>query len=220
MGRGIGQELARVLLHRGDRVVGTLRDLGKIPSEWSDFMASRQLRLLALDVRDGASIREAAASLDEPIDVLVNNAGIIGPQRQSTLDMDFEGFLETLNVNTLGPLRVTQAFLPHLRRAKAAKIITISSRMGSLSHAKSDRIAYRASKAAVNKVMQGVATDLRPEGIIAVSVHPGWVQTDMGGSSADITVEESAAGLLKLTDGLTLEDTGGFFDWSGARLPF
>jgi len=153
IGRGIGRELARVLLHRGERVVGTLRDLNQTPSEWSEFTAGGQLRLLALDVRDGASIREAAASLDEPIDVLVNNAGIIGPQRQSTLDMDFDGFLETLNINTLGPLRIVQAFLSHLRRAKAARIITISSRMGSLSHAKSDRIAYRASKAAVNKVM-------------------------------------------------------------------
>jgi NAD(P)-dependent dehydrogenase (short-subunit alcohol dehydrogenase family) len=220
IGRGIGRELARVLLHRGDRVVGTLRDLGRIPPEWSAFIAGGQLRLLALDVRDGASIRAAAASLNEPIDVLVNNAGIIGPSRQSTLDIDFDGFLETLNINTLGPLRVVQAFLPHLRRAKAARIVTISSRMGSLSHAKSDRIAYRASKAAVNKVMQGLATDLRPDSIIAVSVHPGWVQTDMGGSGADISVEDSAAGLVKLIDGLALEDSGGFFDWQGTPVPF
>jgi NAD(P)-dependent dehydrogenase (short-subunit alcohol dehydrogenase family) len=220
IGRGIGRELARVLLHRGERVVGTLRDLGRARSEWSEFIDGGQLRLLALDVRDGPSIREAAASFDEPIDVLVNNAGIIGPQRQSTLDMDFDGFLETLNINTLGPLRVVQAFLPHLRRAKAAKIVTISSRMGSLSHAKSDRIAYRASKAAVNKVMQGIATDLREEGIVAISVHPGWVRTDMGGSGADVSVQDSAAGLVKLIDGLTLEDSGGFFDWQGKPVPF
>ncbi|MGF9756330.1 SDR family oxidoreductase [Microvirga sp. 0TCS3.31] len=215
IGRGIGRELARVLLQRGERVVGTVRDEAGISAEWADFLASGQLRLLTLDVRDGASIREAAASLDEPVDVLVNNAGIIGPQRQSTLDMDFDGFLETLNVNTLGPLRVIQAFLSHLKRAKAAKIVTISSRMGSLSHAKSDRIAYRASKAAVNKVMQGLATDLRSEGIVAVSAHPGWVQTDMGGSGADISVQDSAAGLARLIDRITLEDSGGFFDWEG-----
>lgn len=176
--------------------------------------------MLMLDVQDENSIKTAAAQIDEPIDVLVNNAGIIGPSRQSTLDMDFDGFLETLNINTLGPLRVVQAFLPQLRRAKAARIVTISSRMGSLSHAKSDRIAYRASKAAVNKVMQGLATDLRSEGIVAVSVHPGWVQTDMGGSGADITVEDSAAGLVKLIDRIALEDSGGFFDWQGDRLPF
>jgi len=220
IGRGIGRELTRVLLHRGERVIGTLRSLDQTRPEWSERVASGQLTLLALDVRDEGSIREAAKQLDEPVDVLVNNAGIIGPQRQSTLDMDFEGFLDTFRVNTLGPLRIVQAFLPHLKRAKAAKIVTISSRMGSLSYAKSDRIAYRASKAAVNKVVQGLATDLQAEGIVAVSVHPGWVQTDMGGAGADISVQDSAAGLARLIDRLTMDDTGGFFDWQGEKLPF
>ena len=219
IGRGIGQALARVLLHRGERVIGTVRNEASVSAEWTEFLANGQLRLFMLDVRDEASIQQAAAQVSEPIDVLVNNAGMIGPQRQSSFDMSFDGFLETLNVNTLGPLRVTQAFLPHLRRTKAARIITISSRMGSLSHAKSDRIAYRASKAAVNKVMQGLATDLRPEGIIAVSVHPGWVQTDMGGSGADISVQDSTTGLIALIDRIALEDSGSFFDWQGDRLP-
>ena len=201
-------------------MIGTLRDPAQASGDWSEFIASGQLKLLALDVRDEASIAAAARQLDEPVNVLINNAGIIGPQRQSTLDTDFEGFLDTFRVNTLGPLRVIQAFLPLLKRSKAAKIVTISSRMGSLSHANSDRIAYRASKAAVNKVMQGLATDLQPDGIVAISVHPGWVRTDMGGSGADISVQESAAGLIRLIDGLTLEETGGFFDWSGAKLPF
>jgi NAD(P)-dependent dehydrogenase (short-subunit alcohol dehydrogenase family) len=220
IGRGIGQELARVLLHRGDRVIGTLRGLNQAPPAWSEYTTTGQLMLLGLDVRDSISIKAAAKSIDEPIDVLFNNAGIIGPQRQSTLDMDFDGFLETLNVNTLGPLRIVEAFLPHLKRAKAAKIVTLSSRMGSLSYAKSDRIAYRASKAAVNKVVQGLATDLQAEGIVAISVHPGWVRTDMGGSGADIPAQQSAAGLVSLIDRLTLDDTGGFFDWQGERLSF
>lgn len=219
-GRGIGQELARVLIARGERVIGTVREPDRERGKWAAPFAEGRLSLLPMDVREGESVARAAASLNEPIDVLVNNAGIIGPDRQSTLDMDFDGFLETLRVNTLGPLRVAQAFLPHLRRAKAPKIVTISSRMGSLSHAKSDRIAYRASKAAVNKVMQGLATDLQAEGVVAVSVHPGWVRTDMGGSAADISVQDSAAGLVRLIDGLTMDDTGGFFDWNGERLPF
>ena len=220
IGRGIGQELARVLMARGERVIGTVREPERERDNWAGPIAEGRLMLLAMDVRDGASIARAAAGLDEPIDVLVNNAGIIGPDRQSTLDMDFDGFLETLRVNTLGPLRVAQAFLPHLRRSNAPRIVTVSSRMGSMSYAKSDRIAYRASKAAVNKVMQGLATDLGPEGIVAVSVHPGWVRTDMGGSDADISVAESAAGLVRLIDRLSLDDTGGFFDWLGERLPF
>ncbi len=220
VGRGIGRELARALLMRGERVIGTVRNPKQASAQWGEFTASGRLTLLELDVRDEASVARAAKTVDEAIDVLVNNAGIIGPERQSTLDMDFAGFLDTLNVNTLGPLRVVQAFLPHLRRSKTPKIVTISSRMGSLSYAKSDRIAYRASKAAVNKVMQGLATDLREDGIVAVSVHPGWVRTDMGGSGADISVQESAAGLQALIDRLTIEDTGGFFDWQGSPIPF
>lgn len=219
-GRGIGRELVRVLLARGERVIATVRDAARVPPEWVGYRESGQLVVLSLDVRDGRSGAEAAKAVSGPIDVLINNAGIIGPERQSTLDMDFDGFLDTLAVNTLGPLRVVQAFLPHLRRAPSAKIVTVSSRMGSLSHAKSDHIAYRASKAAVNKVMQGLATDLREEGITVVSVHPGWVRTDMGGSGADISVEESATGLLRLIDRLTLSDTGGFFDWQGAAVQF
>jgi NAD(P)-dependent dehydrogenase (short-subunit alcohol dehydrogenase family) len=219
-GRGIGRELARVLLDRGERVIGTVRDLRQIPDEWAGFRQQGRLEVLSLDVRDEASIAAAARAVNVPVDVLVNNAGIIGLARQSTLDMDFDGFLDTLAVNTLGPLRIVQAFMPHLRRAPSGKIVTISSRMGSLSYAKSDRIAYRASKAAVNKVMQGLATDLHREGIAVVSVHPGWVRTDMGGAGADIPVQESAAALLRLIDRLTLNDTGQFFDWQGAALAY
>jgi NAD(P)-dependent dehydrogenase (short-subunit alcohol dehydrogenase family) len=220
IGRGIGQELARALLGRGDRVIGTLRNLDGAEKDWGAPMATGQMRLLELDVRDETSIERAAGAIDEPVDVLVNNAGIIGPSRQSTLDMDFDGFLDTLRVNTLGPLRIVQAFLPSLRRSSSPKVVTISSAMGSLSHAKSDRIAYRASKAAVNKVMQGLATDLREEGIVIVSIHPGWVRTDMGGGAADLSVEESAGGLIKLMDELTVDATGGFFNWRGERIPF
>jgi NAD(P)-dependent dehydrogenase (short-subunit alcohol dehydrogenase family) len=220
VGRGIGCELAKQLLLRGERVIGTVRDDASVPEELHNAKAQGRFDTLIFDVRDQASIEAAVRQFDEPVDVLISNAGVIGPKEQSTLAMDFKGFLDTLDINTLGPLRVAQAFLPFLRKAQNAKLVTISSRMGSLSYAKSDRIAYRASKAAVNKVMQGLATDLRPEGIIAVSVHPGWVRTDMGGSGADITAQESAAGLVRLVDGLTLEDTGGFFDWTGARIPF
>ncbi|MCB8821372.1 SDR family oxidoreductase [Microvirga rosea] len=220
MGRGIGQELVRALLARGDRVIGTVRDEGRIAPDLRVHRDSGRLTVVRLDILDEASIVDAARSVDEPIDALVNNAGVIGPARQSTLDMDFDGFLETLRINTLGPLRVAQAFLPHLRRSGAPKIVTISSRMGSLAHAKSDRIAYRASKAAVNKVMQALATDLAPHGMTVVCVHPGWVRTDMGGRGADISAEQSAAGIIALMDRLSLADSGQFFDWQGERLSF
>nr|WP_255616406.1 SDR family oxidoreductase [Microvirga puerhi] len=220
IGRGIGRALARVLLTRGDRVIGTVRDRAQLPADWQGFQETGHLKIVRLDILDEKSIADAARSVDEAIDVLVNNSGVIGPKRQSTLDMDFDGFLDTLKVNTLGPLHIVQAFLPHLRKAEHPKILTISSRMGSMAYAKSDRIAYRASKAAVNKVVQGLSTDLAPEGMIVVSVHPGWVRTDMGGTGADISVEQSAAGIVALSDRLSASDSGRFFDWQGEELPF
>ena len=152
--------------------------------------------------------------------MLINNAGIIGPGRQSTLDMDFDGLAETLAVNAIAPLRVIQAFLPNLRKSKNPKIVTISSSMGSLSSAASDRIAYRASKAAVNKIVQGLATDLKRENIPAIVMHPGWVRTDMGGAGADLGPEESAAGILQVIDRLTLASTGQFINYDGKVLPW
>ncbi len=216
-GRGIGLELVKQALGKGDHVIAGLRHVDKFPLDQIEAGARDRLTLVAIDVVDAASIARAKAEIGvQPIDVLINNAGIIGPSRQSTLDMDFDGFSDTLNVNTLGPLRVTQAFLPNLQAAKSAKVVTISSGMGLMSQSSSDRIAYRTSKAAVNKVTQGLATDLKPKGIAVIAMHPGWVRTDMGGSSADISAQESAAGILSVIAGLDMSKTGKFINYDGA----
>lgn len=174
---------------------------------------------IACDLSDVAAIAGAFGGLGR-IDVLVNNAGIIGPDRQSTLDMDFEGFAETLTINTLAPLAVAQAVLPALRASGQGKIVTVSSQMAWMGYAKSDRIAYRASKAAVNKVMQGLATDLSADRIPVALVDPGWVQTDMGGPEADVTPDEVATGILGLIERLSMADTGKFFKFTGEERPF
>jgi len=216
--RGIGLEMARQALAKGWTVYGSARSAVTDPQ--AHICDYPQFHDLVFDVTDHEAVRAAAASVSAPIDILINNAGIIGPERQSTLDMDFDGFAETFAINTLAPLAVSQAFLPHLRRSANPRILTVSSWMGSLSHAKSDRIAYRASKAAVNKVMQGLATDLAPMGVAVAMLHPGWVRTDMGGAGADIDVGTSAGGILKLAEGLTLEGTGQFYNWDGSALDF
>jgi NAD(P)-dependent dehydrogenase (short-subunit alcohol dehydrogenase family) len=211
--RGIGLELSRRYADAGWRVIAGVRDV-----------ARAQLLLpfaecTEVDVSESVSVAALAAKYsNDTIDVLINNAGVIGPEAQSSSQMDFDGFLDTLNINTLGPLRVTQALLPALQRAKAAKIITITSKMGSLSYAPSDHIAYRASKAAVNKVMQCVATDLKPKGIAVAVVHPGWVRTDMGGSSADIDVATSAKGIVSVINNLSLATTGQFWNYDGSAI--
>jgi len=149
--------------------------------------------------------------------VLINNAGVGGPERQSAIDMDFDGLIETLNVNAIAPLRVANAFLPNVKAARG-KIITLSSQMGQVQSASSDSLAYRVSKAAVNKLMRGLAAELKPQGIPVLIVHPGWVKTEMGGEGAQLTPEQSASQLQKLVDRLDLASTGKFLAWNGKEL--
>jgi len=211
-GRGIGLALARSYVAAGATVIRTVRD----PKASAEPGLGEVMPLEVADAGSVAALGEALAG--RPIDVLVNNAGIIGPQGPSSLDTDFDGFLDTLKVNTLGPLRVTQALLPNLRLSKAApRIAIISSRMGSLSHAKSNDIAYRASKAAVNKIAQALATDLAPEGIAVASIHPGWVRTDMGGAEADIDPVTSAEGVRAVIEELSVANTGRFWNYDGTE---
>lgn len=220
--RGIGLALVRSLAMRGDRILATCRE----PDEAVDLKAlgaspGFAVEVIAMDVADPLSIDDARDLVgDRRLDILVNNAGVLGPARQSTLDMDFEGWLHAFEINTIAPLRVVQAFLPNLRRSDAARILTVSSRMGSLAYNRSDRIAYRSSKSAVNKVMQGLATDLRGEGIAVSVVHPGWVATDMGGNSADLSPDVSAAGIVRVLDKMRAVDSPRFYNYDGSELPW
>lgn len=209
--RGIGLELARQYEAAGDSVIRTMRDIsGAGPSIGT---------VQPLDVTDAASVDALAKALDgQPIDLLINNAGIAGPTRQGSTDMDFDGFAQVLDANVLGPLRLTQALLPNLRKAGGARIAVISSRMGQLATAMTGHVAYRASKAAVNKVFQVLATDLAPEGIAVAMLHPGWVRTDMGGAGADIDVTTSAEGIRKVLAGLDMATTGRFTAYDGEAL--
>ena len=209
-GRGIGLALTRHLLQRGERVIGSVR-AGPPPLKHERF------RRVTFDVRDQAGIDAAAAGIDEPIDVLVHNAGIAGKRVGRVGETDVEDFAEVLDVNVLGPLRVTRAFLPLLRRSRHPKMMTISSQLGSMVFPGTDHVAYCTSKAALNKLMRAVAADLRKDGIPLVIAHPGWVRTDMGGPSAPVAPEESAAGLANLIDTLTMKTTGRFMDWDGAE---
>ena len=207
-GRGIGLAVTQLLLERGDQAIGSVR-ADPPPIDHPD------LRIVTFDLRDQAAIDAAAAAIDEPVDVLVNNAGIAGPKGGPGYDVDVAEFGEVLDVNVLGPLRVTRAFMPLLRRSQNAKVMTISSQLGGMTFPVTDHVAYCASKSALNKLMQGVTADLREEGIPLVIAHPGWVRTDMGGPSAAIDPDESAAGLINLIDELTLNTTGRFMNWDG-----
>jgi NAD(P)-dependent dehydrogenase (short-subunit alcohol dehydrogenase family) len=209
--RGIGRGLAEAYAARGDDVLAAVRD--------AKADTPKGCRLLPLDVTDAESVAVAAARLvGTPIDLLINNAGLYGARGQALADVDMDDFARVLDVNVLGPQRVTQAFLPNLRRANAAKIAVISSAMGQLSSPQAGALIYRTSKAAVNKLAQGWAEELRSQGIAVACLHPGWVQTDMGGSSADIPVSQAVPGIIAVLDQLSVASTGRFWNYTGKEL--
>lgn len=209
--RGIGLELARQYAAEGHDVIRCMRGTDKAGETIGEVRP--------LDVTDDASVSALAKALEgRPIDLVIANAGVIGPEKQSATEMDFPGFLATLDTNVLGPLRVVQALLPNLRAARQARVAVVSSQMGSLQSTQPNFVAYRASKAAVNKVFQCLAGDLKEEGIAVAALHPGWVRTDMGGPGADLAVETSAAGIRKVLDELDLGRTGRFYAHDGTEL--
>lgn len=213
--RGIGLEFVRQLLARGERVLATCRDPQH--SKALAALACDRLSVHSVDVASTESVRAFADALHtEPVDVLINNAGIFGPDNQSFGRTDYDGWLALLNTNTLGPLRVLEALAPNLERGARKLAVTITSGMGSIGdNTSGGYYPYRSSKAAVNMVMRSASVDLRGRGITVVVINPGWVKTDMGGPGASISPTESIAGMLRVFDGLTLEKTGTFLDYRG-----
>ncbi|MGH6811432.1 MAG: SDR family oxidoreductase [Methylocella sp.] len=216
--RGLGFEFAKQYAADGWRVYAACRD----PSNASDLLALAETRqgiveVLALDVTDLASARSAAAKLDDrPVDLLLNNAGIGGPPRQTIGAIDYGSWAKVLDVNTMGPMRVTEAFADNVTRSDRKLVVTITSGMGSLAgNTSGGAIAYRSSKAAVNMVMRSLAIDLAPRGISCVLVSPGWVRTGMGGGDATLAPAESVAALRRLIETLGPTQSGKFFRYDG-----
>ena len=215
--RGIGLALARIYAQRGDTVFAGCRTPSRA-AELHALARTRSVEVLQLDVTDAASVAACAHALSSArLDTLINNAAIIGQprERQSATSMDFALWAEILNVNTLGPVRVMQALLPQLKRSTQARVMNVTSDLGALSHDDPMFHGYSASKAALNKFMRLASLDLKPEGVAIGMVHPGWVQTDMGGSEAPILPVVSATGIVEIIDQLSLENTGSFWQWEG-----
>lgn len=214
-GRGIGLALTESYLKRGDTVIATYRSetaleaLRALPNQAS-------LQCYPLEVTDARSIHELVEAIaEQPIDTLINNAGVFGGERQSLNALNFADWQETLAINTLAPIQLSIALLPNVRKSENGKIIAISSMMGSLERNQPGFYAYRSSKAALNKAMQCLAHDLRDEKIIVIPMHPGWVQTDMGGAQADITVEECVTNMVPTVDNFSMADSGKFWQYNG-----
>ncbi len=214
-GRGIGRQLALQSLESGASVIACARRIGDL-----DELVAKGAEAQALEVTDLDAINSLKAALgDRPIDILFNNAGIIGPDRQAIGDMDIDGWRETMEVNVYAPYRVSEALVDNVAAGDHRTIVVVSSKMGSMSlNTVSDRFIYRSSKAAVNQVVVCMANEWQPRGVRVVATHPGWVSTDMGGSAAPVTPAESATGLLKIANGMTDEASGRFWNYDGEEL--
>ena len=221
--RGIGLEFARQYLADGWQVYATCRHPGSASELQHLAEASdRKLRVMVLDVTNSASVKVAAAELDgQAIDLLLNNAGVGGTRGQTVGNIDYAAWAKVLDVNTLGPLRVAEAFVDHVARSERKLIVTLTSGMGSIAdNTSGGAFAYRSSKAAVNMVVRSLAIDLAPRGITCVVVNPGWVRTDMGGSHATLTPAESVKRLRDLIETLRPAQSGRFFNHDGRDYPW
>lgn len=216
--RGIGLELSRQYAAAGWDVIACCRK----PKEAGDLKALKgKVEVKTLDVAKPASIAKLAAVLKgRGIDVLLNNAGILG-RRVGFGKAETKEFLAVMQVNALGPLLMAESFWPLVRKSKQKKMVAITSGMGSIaSGANGGSYAYRSSKAALNMVMKNLGNDLSAKGILTAAISPGWVKTDMGGKSAPLAVQDSAAGIIKVIAGLDPAKSGGFFNYNGDTIPW
>ena len=209
--RGIGLQIVTQLHARGDNVIGVCRSA-------SSELSQTGIRVIdGIDVSSGESVASLKKQLgDEPIDVLINNAGIL--RRDKFGELDYDSMLEQYEVNTLGPLRITEALAGNLH--EGSKVAIVTSRVGSIEdNGSGGNWGYRASKTAVNMIGTNLMHELRPHGIPVALLHPGLVATDMTGNHG-ISPEESASGLIARIDELSMETSGGFLHAEGYTLPW
>jgi NAD(P)-dependent dehydrogenase (short-subunit alcohol dehydrogenase family) len=221
--RGLGLEFARQYAARGARVYAGARD----PARASELNAAAtdsdgRLTVHRLDVGSDASVSAFAAVVDtNPVDVLIANAGVFGGDRQHRLgEVSSAEFLDTLNVNTVGPVRLANALIRNLRAGKEKKLIAVTSGMGSIAETGGGYLAYRASKAGLNMIWAALAKDLAEDGIVCVPMSPGWARTDMGGEGAPQAVDETVRQMIARIDEYGPEHSGRFLGFSGREVPW
>lgn len=221
--RGIGLEFAAQYYADGWQVFAAARnpepalELQKLAGR-----AAGKVKILPLDVRDAPSISHARdLAGNATIDHLINCAGVYGGSRQQLGKMDYDAWTDTLAVNTMGPMRVTEAFIENVAASHHKLVVSLTSGMGSIADNTSGSfIAYRSSKAAVNMVMRSLAIDLAPRGVACIVINPGWVKTRMGGPQATITAAESVRAMRKVFQNIGPGQSGHFFNYDGHEYPW
>ena len=216
--RGIGLEFARSFAAEGWSVHACCRQ----PDKASALKAvAGEVAVHRLDVTNGLQVAGLARELaDQPLDLLLNNAGIYGP-RTGFAQTDYDEWTPVFQVNTMAPLRMAERFVAQVARSERKLIANISSKMGSIGdNARGGSYIYRSSKAALNMIVKSLSVDLAGRGIAVVAFHPGWVQTDMGGPEAALTAADSVAGMHAVIDRLGPADNGKFFNYDGSEIPW
>lgn len=222
--RGLGLAWAKHFAEAGWRVYASCRH----PDQADDLLrletAHHNLTVHRLDVTHDEEIAALSEELaDISLDILLNNAGVYFEkyEEQSLQTIDYAHWCETFNVNTLGPMRITAVFTEQLARSKRHLVIAITSHMGSIAEiGSSGDYAYRSSKAALNAAMKGLSLELAPRNIRVLMLHPGWVQTRMGGPDALLSPEESVSAMREVVDNFQPRDSGTFFRYNGTIIPW
>jgi len=222
--RGIGLEFVRQFTSRGDRVFATCRqpskaiDLHDLKTQTPDLIS-----ITSLDVTDTRSLTDShkfISAQTESLDLLINNSGI-NIDDGSFGSFDLETMKSILTINSIAPMMVTQQYLDLIKTSNEPKIINISSINASLTNlVPRGYYSYSASKAALNMYSLRLSHDLKKTGVIVIMLHPGWVKTDMGGPNADITPQDSIKSMLQFFDTLTLDNSGGYYDYTGRIIPW
>jgi NAD(P)-dependent dehydrogenase (short-subunit alcohol dehydrogenase family) len=221
--RGLGLEFCRQYGEQGWRVFACCREpetataLQTLAKQWEN------LTVHTLEISDFQQIDQLAAQLaSEPLDVLLNNAGVYGDKKDHGFGaLDYADWQKTLYINTIAPVKLAEAFLPQLLKTPHPKIVAISSLMGSITdNGSGGNILYRSSKAGLNAAMKSLSIDLRPQNVAVLILHPGWVKTDMGGDNAPTSPEESITGMRSVISEFTLQQTGSFINYKGKLLPW
>ncbi len=213
--RGLGLDFVKQYAAKGWKVHACARKPEALKRIKGDIHAHK------LEVTDYAAVKALAKELSgEAIDVLICNAGVSHAAAATLGSIDPAAWRDTFEVNALAPLIMAEAFVEHVARSTDRKLIAISSRLGSIAHCNSGRYAYRASKTALNMEWKGLSVDTAGKGLICVVMHPGWVQTDMGGAQATLTIDQSVPALVKAIDALKPADNGRFINYDGTEIPW
>lgn len=221
--RGLGLEFCRQYAEDGWKVLACCRDPGSADGLRELAARHAAVSIHRLDVARFEEIDALAEALaGEAIDVLLNNAGVYGDSGANRFgSLDYDEWAWVLRINVLAPARMAEAFLPQVERGGLKLIANVTSLMGSIAdNTSGGSVIYRCSKAALNAAMKSIAIDLRDRGVGVLLLHPGWVQTDMGGPNAPTSAADSIAGLRRVIAAFRPEESGRFVDFRGREIPW